>query len=153
MTLRDATSDDVELLIKLRLDFISMMEGELSDDTKQKLKLQLSTYYHKHLSSNKFIATLAEDNGQVIATAFMVIGEIPAGASFITGITGTILNVMTYPEYRKRGCATMLIEALIQKGKTMNISAIDLFATESGKGVYQNLGFASIHNMAMRLKL
>ena len=47
----------------------------------------------------------------------------------------------------------MLVEALIQKGRKMNISAIDLLATELGKGVYQNLGFVPIHDMAMLLKL
>ena len=88
-----------------------------------------------------------------MAAAFMVINERPAGGAFITGITGTLLNVITYPAYRKKGYATLLIEALIQRARDLNVTAIDLNATQMGEKVYQNLGFLPIKDVAMRLKL
>ena len=153
MRIRETTLDDIELLIKLRLDFIIMIGAELSDENKHILRIQLDNYYRKHILLGDFIAYLAEDEHRIMAAAFMVIGERPAGMSFITGITGTILNVITYPEFRNNGYATLLFKSLIHKAKKLNVTAIDLNATQMGEKVYQHLGFATIEDTAMRLIL
>lgn len=153
MRIREATLDDIELLIRLRIDFIIMTGTDLPEGMKQTLCKQLANYFQKHIPSGDFIAFLALDDQQVAAAAFMVIGERPAGASFVTGVTGTILNVITYPEYRKTGYATLLVKSLISKGKELNVTAIDLNATRMGIGVYRSLGFLPIEDTAMRLKL
>lgn len=77
----------------------------------------------------------------------------PAGTAFITGITSTILNVMTYPQYRKNGYATLLIQALSHRAKELNVSAIDLNATQIGESMYRNLGFLPVKDTAMRLMI
>ena len=84
MRIRETTLDDIELLIKLRLDFIIMIGAELSDENKHILRIQLDNYYRKHILLGDFIAYLAEDEHRIMAAAFMVMGERPAGMSFIT---------------------------------------------------------------------
>ena len=153
MKIREITLDDIDLLVRLRFDFINMIGVELSDEQEAALKKQLNEYYRKHISLGDFVAFLAVGEEEVMADAFMVINERPAGGAFITGITGTLLNVITYPAYRKKGYATLLIEALIQRARELNVTAIDLNATQMGEKVYQNLGFLPIKDVAMRLKL
>lgn len=153
MKIRELTLDDVEILIRLRLDFIMMVGVELSDEKEREIRIQLDKYYRKHIPLGDFVAFLAEDDRKVMSAAFMVIGERPAGASFITGITGTLLNVITYPEYRKNGYATLLIASLIRRARELNVTAIDLNATPMGKKIYQESGFMPIEDIAMRLKL
>ena len=45
MRIRETTLDDIELLIKLRLDFIIMIGAELSDENKHILRIKLDNYY------------------------------------------------------------------------------------------------------------
>lgn len=130
-----------------------MTGTEFSDEVKQTLIIQLDNYYRTHISLGDFVAFIAEDGSQIIAAAYLVIMERPAGASFMSGITGMILNVITYPEYRKNGYATLLIKHLIHKGEDLNVAAIDLNATPMGRGVYQNLDFESVKDIAMRMTL
>lgn len=70
--------------------------------------------------------------------------EKPANPSYKTGKTGTLLNVFTYPEYRRMGLATSVIKAIIDEAKKLDIASIDLAATDFGKPLYEKLGFT--HN-------
>ncbi len=85
--------------------------------------------------------------------AYVVIEERPANGSFITGIVGNLINVLTYPEYRHAGLAMRVIGVLIEECRQLGVSAIDLNATEMGRRVYERLGFKVMRDVAMRLKL
>ena len=75
--------------------------------------------------------------------------------SFITGKTGTVLNVYTKPEYRKKGYAKKLMNMMLEDAKAENVSIIELKATEDGYSLYQSVGFedvvAKYHNMRISL--
>lgn len=71
----------------------------------------------------------------------MAIAEKPANTDCITGKTATILNVFTYPEYRRKGIAAKLLNMAISEAKAMNISCLELSATDSGRPLYEKLGF------------
>jgi predicted acetyltransferase len=61
--------------------------------------------------------------------------------AFINGRTGTVLNVYTYPQYRKQGYAKMIMKALLDDAKEMKLSVIELKATEAGYPLYRSVGF------------
>lgn len=75
--------------------------------------------------------------------------------SFITGKTGTVLNVYTKPEYRKKGYAKKLMNMMLEDAKAENVSNIELKATEDGYSLYRSVGFedvvAKYHNMRISL--
>ncbi|TGE39393.1 GNAT family N-acetyltransferase [Desulfosporosinus fructosivorans] len=79
--------------------------------------------------------------------------ERPANPSFITGKTGTLLNVFTYPKYRRMGSATKAICKIIDEAKRLGVSSIDLSATQDGKPLYEKLGFIEPKCTQMRLQL
>lgn len=140
ITLRKATLNDINALIKLRIDFLT--DGRiLSKEDEQAIKKQLEKYLLKHIPNNTFTGILAEAEGQIVSTAFLAVSERPANTSFITGITGTILNVYTYPKYRRKGIATKVIALIIEEAKQLGISHIDLQATAEGKHLYEKMGF------------
>jgi len=115
MTIRKATVDDINLLIKLRLDYLIEDRGNLMQDEKTAIKKQLEGYFDKHILDNSFLGVLAEIDGNIVSAAYLSISEKPANPSFITGITGTLLNVLTYPEYRRKGIATKVIKKIIEE--------------------------------------
>ncbi len=55
---------DIDMLIKLRLDYISE-EVELSDKDKNRLKINLREYFVEHLPTGDFSAYGFEKNGEI----------------------------------------------------------------------------------------
>jgi ribosomal protein S18 acetylase RimI-like enzyme len=62
------------------------------------------------------------------------------------GKAGTLLNVYTFPEYRRKGIAKRLLEEIIKEAKLIGIDSIDLKATEDGYNLYKKLGFKDDDN-------
>lgn len=145
MIIRKATFADIDALIKLRLIYLTHEFG-LTPDEEGVIKAQLVPYFTKHLGDD-FIAVLAETanktdgTAMAVSTAFLVITEKPANPSFLTGKTGTLLNVLTLPEYRRLGIATKVIGQIIEMAKQLSVSSIDLSASPDGKPLYNILGF------------
>jgi GNAT superfamily N-acetyltransferase len=152
MNIRRATLFDLNRLITLRMDYLKL-EGGLTQDQEKTIGIQLRKYFVKHIQSDDFFAILAEDAGRVASAAFLVITERPAGPAFITGKSGTVLNVLTYPEYRKRGLSTQVLLTLIEEARNMGVSMIDLFATPEGVPLYKKLGFQESKFPSMRIFL
>lgn len=137
---RMATVNDVENLIKSRFDYFEAEGWETTPEQRSVIKLSLWQYFTKHINID-FFAAIVEENDQILSLAFLAVSEKPANLSFPTGKTGTILNVLTYPEYRKMGYATQTMSTLIEEARQQNLSFIELSASELGKPLYQKLGF------------
>lgn len=150
-TYRMAAITDLEALIQLRMDYLAEDRGRLSEGEKAAVAAQLREYIPRHMGDS-FVAWLAETEGRVAAAAFLVISEKPANPSFITGKTGTVMNVLTYPEYRRRGIATELIKRLIDEARERGLSYVELSATEAGKPLYEKLGFVETQSQYTGMK-
>ena len=153
MTLRKATLNDIELLIRLRIDYLTEDRGALSQEEEAAIKNQLEIYYTKHIKDNTFIGIIAEIEGEAVSTAYLAISEMPANPAFITGITGTLLNVLTYPKHRRKGIATKVINKIINEAKKVGVSHIDLSSTSDGKYLYEKMGFKESSYTAMGMRL
>ena len=137
---RKADIGDKETLVRMRLDFLDESRGGLSESDRNAIAAQLGPYYEKHVGLD-FSAHFACHDGKAVATAFLVVVEKPAYPALITGKTGVILNVYTYPEYRHKGIATKLLSRLIEEAREQNLSRLELSATEAGKPLYAKFGF------------
>jgi GNAT superfamily N-acetyltransferase len=152
MNIRKATLFDVNRLIALRMDYFRC-EGELTSEQEVLLSAQLRKFFIKHIPSGDFFAFLAEEEGRVASTAFLLIAERPAAPHFSTGKTGTVLNVLTYPEFRRKGYASLVINTLIEEAKKEDLSMLDLFSTPDGMPLYKKLGFEETKYASMRMHL
>jgi GNAT superfamily N-acetyltransferase len=150
---RKLCSNDMELFIKLRLDFINEFHKDVDAIEKDKIKNSLKSYFERHIENSDVIGIVCEYNGNVVSVAFLIIGEWPANRTFINGKIATLLNVYTYPEYRKKGIGTNVINKIIEEAKNRNVSIINLLATEDGENVYKKAGFIETEDKSMRLKL
>jgi len=150
---RKLCNNDMELFIKLRLDFINEFHKDVDVIEKDKLRNSLKNYFERHIENNDFIGIVCEYNGMVISVAYLIIGEWPPNRTFINGKIAILLNVYTYPEYRKNGIGTNVIKKIIEEAKKQNVSIINLLATEDGETVYKKAGFIETEDKSMRLKL
>ena len=153
MILRKTTAADVDLLIKLRIAYLLDQNEKESLDNLDMLTENLRQYFVKAIRDDVFFAIIAEEGKEIYATAFLSIADRPPRLAEASCRIGTVYNVYTYPQYRKRGLATAVMSTLLQEAKIMNIASIDLLASSEGKPLYEKLGFKIPNHIYMRRKI
>ncbi len=140
MEVRIATKADIASLVALRLEYLRADYSVLPKEVEQVLRAQLPLYFSRHLGKDCHVY-LAEEHQSAVSCAFLIVLEKPANPTFPTGKVGTVMNVYTRPVYRRRGFACALLEQLISDARKMDLSYLELKATEQGLHLYQRLGF------------
>jgi ribosomal protein S18 acetylase RimI-like enzyme len=148
--IRMANSDDIELLVTTRLDYLATDGYVMSGERRNEFSAQLRDYFAIHLERNDFAAVLADDMGRIASVAYLILSERPSAPAFPNGRIGTVMNVLTYPEYRRRGFATRVMQRLLAAAQDMKLASVDLMATADGKDLYAKLGFAASEYTPMR---
>ena len=71
IVLRKAVFNDIESLIRLRIDYLVEDKGNLTIEEEIAIKEQLVKYFKKHISDDTFIGILAEIDGEMFLTTKM----------------------------------------------------------------------------------
>jgi len=154
MHYRLANEADILQLVNMRLNYLAEDYGGLTDEQTSAIRAQLREYFTKHLNRDLSVY-VCEDQAEIVATVFLLITEKPANPAFITGLTGTILNVYTLPHYRNRGIAGNLMRMAVSDAESKNLSYLELYATKAGYNLYRKLGFVPFEpkNTYMRYQI
>ncbi len=78
-----------------------------------------------------------EHNGKIVSTAFLN----------VCGENGSIHEVTTLEEYRKKGAASELIKHIINKSQIYGCKTLSLQASVFGEPVYKKLGFEEVSSI------
>jgi len=135
-----ATTEDIEQLINLRLAYINEDFGSIDKGQAIKIKNQLQIYFEKHIGKD-CIVFVAKENESIMATAILIIIEKPANPRFLCGTTGEVLNVYTVPKKRHTGIATILMKMVIKYANNEKLDLVELKATKAGYNIYEKIGF------------
>jgi len=151
-TIRQATPDDINALTDLRVAFFKDI-GDITDE-KHAAAFREATYRYlsEALPHRKFLAWVAEEDGQVVATSGLIFFEQAPTPTNLIGNEGYVLNMYTLPQWRGRGIARTLLEEIISYVKNTGIPQLWLYATDQGRPLYEKLGFVVLPD-AMGLKL
>ena len=142
MIVENAEIADIDLLTELRIAYLKEDYGKLDEEDIRKIRRDLPDYFKKNLNENIF-CYLIRDEESVIACAFLLVIEKPMSPAFITGRTGTVLNVYTNPAYRHRGYAKKIMEKLLSDAVEKKLSVVELKSTEDGYHLYKSVGFTA----------
>jgi len=137
---RLAGEKDIPRLTEIRTAYLSEEHKGLSEEQARAIKAQLPDYFNRHLGRD-LLVFVCEDGDKIVSSVFLLITEKPAHPHIITGLTGTVLNVYTLPEYRRRGLAGSLLEMAIEEARRRELSFLELKATKAGFSLYRKLGF------------
>ena len=155
MKFEKATTKDIEQLTELRVAYIQEDLGNVDEEDLEAMRGALPEYYSKHLNNDLHVYTARNDDRGIVACAFLLIVEKPASPAFITGKTGTVLNVYTKPECRHKGYAKRLMEIMLEDAAKEHLSVVELKATDEGYRLYQSVGFEDVvskyHVMRVRV--
>ena len=137
INLRRALASEIPLLVELRKKQLVDEGTPLNTDADE----YMEPFFEKHFADGSLVEWVAEEDGQVVATAAILFVEFPPAFTNPTGIRGYITNMYTSPDYRGKGIATSLLEKLMEEARARNIYMIFLGASKMGKPVYRKFGF------------
>lgn len=141
--IRKANLDDLETLIQLRLALLREAGNLKSNASTGTLAEAIRQYLTRTLPTSKFLAWVAEADGEIIGTSGVVEFERPPVYGNLSGLEAYIMNIYTVPNWRGKGVAMALLREIISYVKKTDARRIWLHATEDGKRLYEKVGFVS----------
>ena len=125
---RKAENEDIDNLVKLRLEYVKADYGGIDAETETTLRAQLNEYFPAHLGNDIF-GFFCFDGEKAVSMVILYIMDKPAFVTTPSGRTGTLLSVVTLPEYRRKGIAGKLVKMALEKAKQLGAEFVELQAT------------------------
>lgn len=146
-----ANFKDIDELVRLRIDYLTEDYGGLTYIQTEKIRNQLPEYFRNHLNKDLFVYVVKSP--EIISCCFLLVSEKPANPSFIHGKTGTLMNVYTKPDFRRKGIAKKIIKFLISDTEKMGLDFIELKSTDDGYNLYKSVGFEEFFSKYRNMKI
>lgn len=138
MEYRIADASDIDMLMNVRLSMLRIVNDlpvdYIFDD-------KLVTNSRRYFLEGDQTTVVAVDDGRCVACASMSYIEIMPTFSHTSGKRAHLMNVYTEKDYRRRGIARPLVNMLIEDARVHGATEISLDATESGRPLYESMGF------------
>lgn len=133
-----ATKDNIDELMNSRLEMIKVVNNLPEDYEYSDEMINESRDY---FMNGDHLTVLAIDGDDVIGCASMSFIRIMPTFDHPTGKRAHLMNVYTRNEYRRQGIARRMVQLLIEESWKAGVTEISLDATESGRPLYESLGF------------
>lgn len=145
ITYKQATIQDVDLLVNSRIDLLKAANHLENNESLDLVAKQLRNYYTLSIPSGNYIAYLAYHEDIWVGTGGICFYTVAPTYHNPTGKKAYITNMYTKPDFRKNGIATYILNMLIKTSLDMGINFISLEATASGRTLYEKHGFVTLH--------
>jgi len=143
VNLRLATSADLLALCELRFEFLAEIRGIRPDDLPGRLSDDTRQFFERTLPSGRTFSWLVEDAGRPVGLASVVVHDVPPLPQDPRSREGYIINMYVRPGFRGRGIGRRLLDACLGIAVDQGICRFNLYATTSGRPMYERAGFAN----------
>lgn len=147
ITIKKAEIDDIELLVKWRIEVLREVFEIPFDLSLDELRDENEKYYLSELASGGHIACFAYLDGEIIGCGGVCIYREMPSPDNLTGMCAYLMNIYTRPDYRKMGVGNEIVNWLIKRAEEKEITKIYLEASEAGEKLYRKIGFSDMENM------
>lgn len=137
ISVKIAQKSDLSEVLAIRMEMLSVVNAGKSFDA---AFVERSRNY---FTNGAQTTVLAFDGENAVGCATICYVQVMPTYSHPTGNRAHIMNVYVREEFRRRGIAREMMEMLLDEAKLRGVSQITLDATESGRPLYQALGFES----------
>lgn len=138
---------DLELLLKWRITVLREVFSIADDSVIPELERQNRLYYQKALPSGEHIACFACEDGEIVGCGGVCLySEMPSPDN-PNGKCAYIMNIYVAPEHRRKNIGKAIVTWLIQQTVKTEAKKIYLESTDSGRYLYESLGFIPLHGM------
>jgi GNAT superfamily N-acetyltransferase len=149
--IREATLDDIpEILQQRTLIYEDMGLGE--PEALSRMVFTSREYLTQAVPSGSFRGWFATIENQVVAGGAVILVPWPSHTYDGECRRANILNVYTYPQFRRRGIARQLMQFMIEWCRSQGLAMVYLHASEDGRTLYESLGFEPTTEMRLKLR-
>lgn len=149
--LRRATTSDLDEIIRQRIGMFRDA-GYTAEAALEAMRDTSEPYIRQALADGSFVCWIAEFSPREPGGCGAVhIGLTPSHPLDPQCRRATILNVYTYPQYRRRGIARRLMNLMIDWCRELGFASVALHASDDGRPLYEALGFQPTTEMRLRL--
>ena len=149
ITIRETTSEDLEeVLYHRRQMFLDMGHAEtVVDRIVESSRPSIQCY----LADGSYRGWFAiAEQGRVAGGVGLLITPLVSGPLAPENINRAyLLNVYTYPEFRKRGLARQLTQKAIDYCRAERFNVLWLHASKYGRPLYESMGFETTNEMRL----
>lgn len=138
MHIKKTTPEDIEELMKLRLEMLRIVNK--LDKNVQFEKTLIDTLREYFLHGDQ-TTVFAMEGDKIAGCASISYITIMPTFSHPTGKRAHLMNVYTRSEFRRKGVGKLMVEYLIEDAKQKGATEISLDATEMGHPLYKAIGF------------
>jgi GNAT superfamily N-acetyltransferase len=110
-------------------------------------------YLHEAMPAGSFHAWLAQTSGaDMVGGGAVIVSPWLSRPHSLECRQASILNVYTYPRYRRQGVAREVMQTMIGWCREQGFAYVSLHASEDGKPLYEELGFEPTTEMRLKLR-
>ena len=154
ITIRQASLDDLDLLIQWRMEVLHCVFSIPADADTAELRQQNIDYYRKALANDSHIACFAYKaspsggglEGAVGCGGLCLYDEMPSPDN-PTGHCAYLMNIYVRPEHQGHGTGKRIVRWLVGAALSRGIKKIYLETSEAGRLLYSVLGFSDMKDM------
>ena len=141
--------DAIPILVEARRRMYEDM-GETNAETLDAAGDQFAAWLAERFAEGRVVGYVAEaPDGEWLAAVTAHVQDVPPSLLNPTGVQHYLLGLWVRPEARRQRVATTLVSAAIERAKADGAGAVSLMASDTGRQVYDRLGFEGAP--AMRL--
>lgn len=141
---RKAGPEDLELLVRTRIEVLRAANGLADTVDMSDVEEQSWGYYREALESGEHVAYLVFDGGELAGARGVSFYRLLPTYHNPSGENGYIMNMYTRPAYRRRGIAYKTLDLLVAAARERGVSRITLEATRMGRPLYEKYGFVGL---------
>jgi GNAT superfamily N-acetyltransferase len=141
-SLREATSNDAEIVTQMRWKLFEETHSTLTPDPPPEFLRECRAAVVDLLESGKAFGWLAvlEDGAAVGNLVLLLHSRLPSPRNVVPR-EGYVMNVWVEPAWRRKGIATALMAAAVDKSRALGLGRVRLHSTQEGRGTYARAGF------------
>jgi GNAT superfamily N-acetyltransferase len=152
ITIRLAGADDVDVIVHHRRAMFVAMMGTPDAAALAAMDVAFVPYLRRTLADGSYRGWLAcTPDGRVVAGGGLIVHDWFASPANPDPRRAYVLNLYTEPEYRHRGIARRIMEAILGWCREHGFRRVSLHASRYGRALYESLGFAPTNEMTLRL--
>ena len=150
ITIREAAASESAIILHHRRSMFRDM-GEGTVEELDRMVEVAGPWLARALGDGSYRHWLAIDAaGRVAGGGGVLLSPWPANPHDPCTERGVILNVYTEREFRRRGVARQVMEAILAWIKAYGLRGVNLHASAEGRALYEKLGFEATNEMRLK---
>ncbi len=145
--IRQAGIEDLDLLVQWRMEVLDEVFAQAKGTFPEDLEQKNRAYYERALPAGEHIACFASVNGEIVGCGGLCLYEEMPSPDNPTGQCAYIMNIYCRPAYRRHGVGETIVLWLVEQARERHISKIYLETSDVGRPLYEDIGFADMHDM------